>query len=121
MNRRTFLAIAAGAVASFATRRALGRVVPRSAVMPPGPPAADLVGACSSCLGNGWVCECHPDRPFDTGTAADCQCGGAGMPCGCPLGYGKPRPLNPRIAIVTFGGVGQPRDVGFLIPQDVVQ
>lgn len=38
--------------------------------------------ACEVCLGCGWVCENHPLRPFDSGTAADCICG-AGQPCVC--------------------------------------
>ena len=33
---------------------------------------------CIKCLGQGWVCENHPDR-----VAHECPCGGAGMPCTC--------------------------------------
>lgn len=35
--------------------------------------------ACSVCGDCFWVCENHPDRPWD-GEGA-CDCGGAGMPC----------------------------------------
>lgn len=34
---------------------------------------------CPTCDNSGWVCENHPDVPWDDGDA-DC-CGGAGMPC----------------------------------------
>lgn len=34
---------------------------------------------CSVCHGARWVCENHPDRPWDTPDG--CRCGGAGMPC----------------------------------------
>ena len=35
--------------------------------------------ACTRCEGSGWVCESHPDKPWE-GTSA-CPCGAAGMPC----------------------------------------
>lgn len=38
---------------------------------------------CHICGGYGWVCENHPDRPWESGTKYDCSCGGAGMPCKC--------------------------------------
>jgi hypothetical protein len=34
---------------------------------------------CALCEGCGWVCENHPDRPWEGKDA--CTCGGAGMPC----------------------------------------
>jgi hypothetical protein len=34
---------------------------------------------CLLCEDCGWVCEIHPDRPWDGEHA--CTCGGAGMPC----------------------------------------
>ncbi len=34
---------------------------------------------CSVCEDCGWVCEDHPDRPFQGEHARDC--GGAGAPC----------------------------------------
>jgi len=34
---------------------------------------------CSRCIGSGWVCENHDNRPWE-GLYA-CDCGGAGMPC----------------------------------------
>jgi hypothetical protein len=36
---------------------------------------------CPICKGLGWVCENHPDKPWDP--AIGCQCGGAGVPCDC--------------------------------------
>ncbi len=35
---------------------------------------------CKICLGEGWVCEDHPDKAWKDG---DGCCGGAGMPCKC--------------------------------------
>ena len=34
---------------------------------------------CVNCDDLGWVCENHPDRPWDGARA--CTCGGAGAPC----------------------------------------
>jgi hypothetical protein len=34
---------------------------------------------CMVCGGCRWVCENHPDRPWEGERA--CDCGGAGMPC----------------------------------------
>ena len=34
---------------------------------------------CPLCEDCGWVCENHPDRPWEGKDA--CTCGGAGMPC----------------------------------------
>jgi hypothetical protein len=34
---------------------------------------------CALCEDTGWVCENHPDTPWDGEHA--CDCGGAGMPC----------------------------------------
>jgi hypothetical protein len=36
---------------------------------------------CENCDGTGWVCENHPNLPWDSKNAASCDCG-AGMPCG---------------------------------------
>ena len=44
---------------------------------------------CQNCNDTGWVCENHPDRPWETDSENDCQCGGAGSPCEC----------NPRAAL----------------------
>jgi len=33
---------------------------------------------CALCEDCGWVCESHPDKPWDGDDA--CGCGGAGMP-----------------------------------------
>ncbi|MBR0746574.1 hypothetical protein JQ582_21825 [Bradyrhizobium japonicum] len=42
-----------------------------------------LAGGCATTCTNyddlGWVCENHPDRPWDGRRA--CSCGGAGAPC----------------------------------------
>ncbi len=38
---------------------------------------------CRFCLGDGLVCEDHPDRSWDTGLESDCHCGSVGMPCAC--------------------------------------
>ena len=39
--------------------------------------------ACPTCGDFGWVCEDHPDQPFNHAdpTTPDGRCGGAGMPC----------------------------------------
>jgi hypothetical protein len=34
---------------------------------------------CARCEDSGWVCENHPQRPWQGEHA--CECGGAGMPC----------------------------------------
>jgi len=34
---------------------------------------------CSVCEDSGWVCETHPDKPWEGEHA--CRCDGAGMPC----------------------------------------
>jgi len=34
---------------------------------------------CLLCEDCGWVCEAHPELPWEGGHA--CTCGGAGMPC----------------------------------------
>lgn len=38
---------------------------------------------CVHCLGSGWVCENHMDRPSDVITEGGCACGGAAAPCRC--------------------------------------
>lgn len=41
---------------------------------------------CPICGGDGWVCENHPDKPWegaDVPARFRCSCGGAGMPCRC--------------------------------------
>jgi hypothetical protein len=50
--------------------------------------------ACPHCHDTGWVCEDHPDRPFNhlDPTMPDGRCGGAGMPC---LDYRCKIPKNP--------------------------
>lgn len=41
-------------------------------------PPAD---ACTNCKDEGWVCENHPDHPWNEGDPS--CCGGAGAPCAC--------------------------------------
>lgn len=38
-----------------------------------------LQHGCLLCEGTGWVCEAHPDQPWE-GLHA-CRCGAAGAPC----------------------------------------
>ena len=38
-----------------------------------------LVIICWRCDGSGWVCESHPERPWQGAQA--CGCGAAGMQC----------------------------------------
>lgn len=37
--------------------------------------------SCPVCKGEGWVCENHPNEPWNEGDP-EC-CGGAGAPCEC--------------------------------------
>jgi hypothetical protein len=59
---------------------------------------------CKVCKGEGWVCESHPDKPWNEGAGhhivtpagSDVYCHGAGAPCKCnqnPLG----QPLKPKV------------------------
>lgn len=34
---------------------------------------------CTSCDDTGWICETHPNKPWNGPKA--CGCGAAGMPC----------------------------------------
>ena len=44
---------------------------------------------CTLCGDIGWVCENHPERPWEGEHA--CGCGGAGMPCPiCNATAGEP-------------------------------
>jgi hypothetical protein len=51
---------------------------------------------CALCLGLGWVCENHPDRPWDDERGCTC---GAGMPCKCNMA-GEPGVDVPDISQV---------------------
>ena len=42
---------------------------------------------CETCDNTGWVCEAHPDRPWNGPNA--CGCGGAGMACIISNGDGE--------------------------------
>lgn len=47
------------------------------------PPVTELDATdskCANCDGEGWVCEDHPEVPWQDG---DGCCGGAGSPCAC--------------------------------------
>ncbi|MGC2779994.1 MAG: hypothetical protein WA418_30580 [Bradyrhizobium sp.] len=39
-----------------------------------------MLSFCLRCDGTGWVCESHPDRPWE-GSARACACGAPGEPC----------------------------------------
>lgn len=55
---------------------------------------------CEKCNDTGWVCENHPDKPWETGEDNDCDCGGAGMPCECnpnEIMHGSPVRLIGRV------------------------
>ena len=41
--------------------------------------AGAMATTCANCDDLGWVCENHPDRPWEGPRA--CNCGGAGAPC----------------------------------------
>ncbi|QOZ69132.1 hypothetical protein WN72_24535 [Bradyrhizobium arachidis] len=43
------------------------------------PLASRAAMKCTTCADTGWVCENHPDRPWEGPQA--CSCGGAGAPC----------------------------------------
>lgn len=55
---------------------------------------------CSICLGIGWVCENHPDRPWDDELGCTC---GAGEPCKCNA-VGEPGVDEPDISQVIEEG-----------------
>jgi hypothetical protein len=44
---------------------------------------------CETCDDIGWVCESHPDRPWEGPCA--CLCGAAGAPCNFPTDGEPPR------------------------------
>lgn len=55
---------------------------------------------CKICDGLLWVCENHPDEPWDK--EAGCMCG-AGMPCECNPGdrENPPKPLPGSVVVWT--------------------
>jgi hypothetical protein len=56
---------------------------------------------CAVCEDCGWVCEAHPDRPFDGERA--CTCGGAGTPCSsCNASIADTGPRFPKGFRVEF-------------------
>lgn len=59
---------------------------------------------CANCDGFGWVCENHPEVPWEGIAGYGCDCG-AGMPCSCndadpPWDYETPFTL-PRPSLST--------------------
>ena len=40
----------------------------------------ERIDNCLVCCGVGWVCESHPNKPWDKSLANGCECN-AGMPC----------------------------------------
>lgn len=55
---------------------------------------------CPVCLGIGWVCENHPDLPWDEEFGCEC---GAGIPCECNTA-GEPGVEEPDVSQVVMQG-----------------
>jgi hypothetical protein len=51
---------------------------------------------CPICFGIGWVCENHPDRPWDDELGCTC---GAGTPCECNSAEGHEEPDISQVII----------------------
>jgi hypothetical protein len=51
---------------------------------------------CPVCLGIGWVCENHPDKPWDDEIGCTC---GAGTPCSCNSAEGHEEPDITQVII----------------------
>jgi hypothetical protein len=70
---------------------------------------------CPHCAGDGWVCENHPERPWEGSRLQNaCTCGGAGMPCGlCNRDFGEDeQPALPAEFVADVGidpATGAPR------------
>jgi hypothetical protein len=60
--------------------------------------------SCGTCHDTRWVCEAHPDRPWNDHPSA-CRCGEPGMPC---PDCNEPKPSERRDAILSTGTT--PRD-----------
>lgn len=58
---------------------------------------------CEICKGVLWVCENHPDKPWDDSIEGGCECN-AGMPCGC-----NPMGALPPGSVLTYG-----KDISYL-------
>jgi hypothetical protein len=54
---------------------------------------------CPICFGTGWVCENHPDKPWDKEFGCEC---GAGVPCVCNSA-GEPGVDKPDTSQVIVG------------------
>lgn len=70
-------------------------------------PVERRVANCPICQGIGWVCESHPDKPWDRDLPNGCECN-AGMPCrACnPCGGPDDPPRPPEGTQVTFDKEG---------------
>ena len=55
---------------------------------------------CKICDDAGWVCENHPDLPWDGPRA--CSCGGAGAPCPACNVPTKDEPRTPTLFRIEF-------------------
>lgn len=57
--------------------------------------AAAVRPGCEVCMGTGWVCEDHPNKPWDWPAPVGCDLAhGPGMPCRCTgLDGPSPEPL----------------------------
>jgi hypothetical protein len=49
--------------------------------------SAEFKSVCGRCTDTGWVCEAHPERPWEL-----CDCGGTGMPCPLCNASDPPKP-----------------------------
>jgi hypothetical protein len=66
----------------------------------------DRIDACQVCCGIGWVCESHPDKPWDKDLPNGCECN-AGMPCqACNPCEADTPPRMPAGVRVTFDKEG---------------
>lgn len=60
---------------------------------------------CGVCQGYGWVCEAHPDKPWDETLPGGCECG-AGEPCPeCNVSLGRNDPPRQPPGFTPIGGV----------------
>jgi hypothetical protein len=65
--------------------------------------------ACPTCLGIGWVCETHPDQPFQH---SDCADPGMACPTGGAPGARLAAPPTVRARRIGRAGVTRARGLG---------